>query len=268
MDDIITSESSAYYGTESIQEKLLELLVSFHRICVENEIRYSLNSGTLLGAIRHDGFIPWDDDADVMMERADYERFMKLDLSVYGNSILRNRWVNRFVRSEATTEDDAFIDIFVVDNVPDNKMVRSAKVFMIRTLQGMMKEKLSLSNYHFPYNILIWGTHTLGRLASDESKYDLYQKISKISNAKDTEYVGIYNNFYRSIPRLYDRDMMKDIILHRFEDVSLYITSRYDSYLSGVYGDYMTPPPKEDRISGRFNIKCNNETIKMDNSNH
>ena len=78
----------------------------------------------------------------------------------------------------------------------------------------------------------------------------------------------IYNNLYKSIPRLYDADMMKHVTGHKFEDVSLSITEGYESYLTGVYGDYMTPPSMADRKTGNFNIKCNEETIEVNNSEH
>lgn len=73
------------YGTLNAQKELLELLKEFHSFCIQNEIKYSLAYGSLLGAFRHKGFIPWDDDLDIMVDRENYERIKS---SVEGNMSL------------------------------------------------------------------------------------------------------------------------------------------------------------------------------------
>lgn len=66
------------YSLQEIQDKELEILTFFHELCTENEIPYSLAYGTMIGAVRHGGFIPWDDDIDVFMRRADYNRLVRI----------------------------------------------------------------------------------------------------------------------------------------------------------------------------------------------
>ena len=263
-DDIYGKSSD--YGTEEIQHELLDLLILFHKECESNHLQYSLNSGTLLGAIRHNGFIPWDDDADVMMTRESFEKYVKLDHEKYGLRIVRHKWVTRVMKSDFSSE--AFIDLFVVDHVPDNNAVQKIKVLLVRTLQGMMKGKVPLGNYRFPYNYMILATFFLGKTMSQERKYSLYQSVSKIGNKRETKNTGIYNNLYKSIPRVYDTNMMRYITTHTFENTRLYITEEYDNYLTAVYGDYMTPPGKEDRKKGNFQIRCNNSTFVINNAEH
>ena len=126
----------------------LELLIEFDRVCRKNHIRYTLTGGTLLGAVRHGGFIPWDDDADVSMLRVEYEKFRKACETDLGDSYyfqdMKNthgyRWGYGKLRKRNTLflrehqehmpyMQGVFIDIFPLDGVPDNYFLRSLKNF-------------------------------------------------------------------------------------------------------------------------------------------
>ena len=132
----------------------------------------------------------------------------------------------------------------------------------------MLKGKVDTNDYRFPYNVFILFTGFIGTLFNEEKKFKLYQRISQIGNRKQTEFVGIYNNLYKSLARLYKPQMMDEVIEHRFEDTMLDITTQYDQYLNSVYGDYMTPPSMDDRLAGNFGIMCNDNAIKIENSKH
>ena len=254
------------YGTHEVQEELLKLLKDFHNDCIKNNIVYSLNSGTLLGAIRHNGFIPWDDDADVMMSRKDFEEFIKLENRNENYQLFRNLWIYRI--KGIKNDSPATIDLFVVDNVPDNKIARSMKVFLLKIMQGTMKEKTVYKNYSLFYRVCLFITHLLGLAFSDNTKYKMYVRISCIGNGKKTNNVGIYNNLFRSLSRLYNPNMMNSVFLHTFEDTALCVTSYYDDYLQSVYGDYMTPPSTENRRSGNYKIICNNKHFDIIGDRH
>lgn len=254
------------YGTENMQKHILSILKLFHHDCEKNKIKYSLNSGSCLGAVRHNGFIPWDDDADVMMTRKDFERYLEIAQGSDEYEIIRNLWIYRI--KEKNSSLSATLDIFVIDNVPDHAFMRAIKLFLIKMLQGMMKTSDNNSHFSFGYRICLMITRLIGLPFSDARKFRLYESISKIGNRKETRYVGIYNNSFRAIARLYDRDLMDGVTLHAFEDTKLYITKQYDKYLKSVYGDYMTPPSFDQRKSGSFEICCNGEQVMITDSKH
>ena len=134
------------YGTEEIQSYLKDLLVSVHNFCVGNGIQYSVWDGTLLGAIRHKGFIPWDDDVDIILDRENYGKLMKAcERSTPGFTISRRLWVKRIEapNNRWKDRDGGVIDIFIFDNIPDNKLKKKAKKLLLKCLQGMFIIRLN-----------------------------------------------------------------------------------------------------------------------------
>lgn len=254
------------YGTKGVQLALLKLLKIFHKECIDNNVIYSLSFGTLLGAIRHDGFIPWDDDADVMLSRKEFEKFIDIKQRNNEYEIERILWIYRI--KEKASSSPATLDLFVVDNVPDNIILRSFKLCALKVLQGMMKGRVDYAKYPFIYRICLHATYLLGLLFSDTLKYKIYNMISGIGNDKLTKYVGIYNGLFKEIARLYSRDLMDKVMLHQFEDTELYIVSDFDKFLTDVYGDYMKPPSLKNRKNGTYDMYCNNEHVVVSNSKH
>ena len=129
-------------GIDKLKQIQLDMLKDIHAFCVEHDIRYSLAFGTLLGAVRHKGYIPWDDDVDIMMPREDYNRFIRS----YGNNIYRiaDMSVNPdyglpFAKVEdvlTVIEENVeggsvfgiYIDVFPVDYIPDNMILKHFQV--------------------------------------------------------------------------------------------------------------------------------------------
>ena len=140
------------YGTLEIQKGLLVLLGEFDDFCRKEQIEYSLDSGSLLGAVRHKGFIPWDDDLDVVMNLENYTKLVCCMLEGGANTLVIERntkdslWVDRIrLRVEyGDGEHKPTLDVFIFDHVPNNKYLAKLKLLTLFVLQGMMKSNLSL----------------------------------------------------------------------------------------------------------------------------
>lgn len=237
------------YGTLSIQKELLELLIEFHSFCQNNSIVYSLDSGTLLGAIRHNGFIPWDDDVDVVMTRKNRQRLLDTINSSPILDFQRNLWVDRvyFTRDEARCGYRPTIDIFILDNAPNSRIIRKLKVLIIAFLQGMIKEKPDYKKFSLINKVLSFVTHEFGKLFPMENKLRWYDKVSDFDNNKKTIFASCYNYMFSELGVLYHADSLEKIVTHQFESLELPITYDYDYYLTSLYGDYMTPPKTYNR---------------------
>lgn len=154
---------------------------------------------------------------------------------------------SKICKSGEGYEDKATIDIFVVDNCPENIICKKVKVLLLRMLQGMMHERMDLSNKKLAYKLLLVVTFLMGRLFTDNFKYKQFDRISKWGNNRQTSHVCAYNDLFKLIGLEYDYDILRDISIHKFEDKYFPITTKWDHYLSVQYGDYMTPPPEEKR---------------------
>lgn len=244
---------SKKYGTYEKQKELLGMLKTVHAFLVENEISYSLCGGTLLGAIREGGFIPWDDDVDIMMDRSNYEKFLETFSKknmVNGLSLNRVLWVHRIQKKGTTGLFVPTIDVFVMDNSPDNVLIRKVKTILIMFMQGMMKENQNYKNHSFFFKFCLFFTHMVGLLFADSTKFKWYTTIAKIGNGSKTECITGYTDSFNLLTLRYTGNLFDKLINHDFESLVLPITAEYDNYLSTQYGDYMTPPAEENRVPG------------------
>lgn len=250
----------------------LELMIALEvkRICEKNDINYFLTAGTLLGAVRHKGFIPWDDDMDIGMLRKDYEKFLKVceeDLQEqfflqtwdtdqnYPYSFAKIRLKNTcFVEdfSEVKGEHNGFfIDIFPFDNVPDNikdREKQKKKVYIYKRLlwikkgYGKTMKKQSIIQCLKYYMFKIFSLFFVY-----ENVKEKYRRIQKKYNNIDTKKIvtdGSYSYDKESIPRKWTEKFSKI----SFEGVEFLTYENPKEYLEYFYGDYMKLPPKEKRI--------------------
>ncbi len=242
------------YGTLEIQKALLVLLKEFDAFCQEERVKYSLDSGSLLGAVRHKGFIPWDDDLDVVMDRDNYNKL----ISIIGNSeklsIERitedTLWTDR-IRMKTTDYHGSYkptLDVFIFDPVPKNKIAAKFKLLMIFMLQGMIKYHLSMKKGNIVMKMCSFVTWLIGRPFSHKTKYQWYNKVSSWGNKKKCSQGSCYNYPYSGIGLKFDSDLLVDIIRLPFEDTEVSGIKKYDHFLTTIYGDYMTPPKVSDRI--------------------
>lgn len=242
----------------------LEMLVEVDRICSKYGIRYNIIAGTLLGAVRHGGYIPWDDDADVALLRPEYEKFRKackteLDKSRFYFQDHRNtkgyRWGYGKLRRKNTLflrknqehmpyKQGVFIDIFPLDGVPDNYFLRSLKnfeCFCVRKLLWSRVGKIAEHNFwkrqvyrlldNIPEQYIFRYYHGMVHRAWNNQTRMVRILMFPTPNS---EY-GYYRNWYENSAEI------------EFEGRLFQGIKDYDSYLTFKFGNYMELPPIETR---------------------
>ena len=264
------------YGLLEVQKANLILLEEIDKICRKHNISYMLDAGTLLGAIRHGGFIPWDDDADIAMRRQDWEVFRRVakaelreDFTLLTPQELSqsNKFYdftprlmyNKSRRRKATKEDEYYdaklnhlwVDIFILDNLPNakisQKLVLSLQKFIYLLSMGH-RYKLDYKKYSLFQKICVFIISNIGKLIPMESLYKLQNNLSKSCNKKTVKRV-YYSNYQPDyIDISLDKSCVEKNTYIQFEDSKLLIPEAYDEILRAVYGDYMKLPPKSQRV--------------------
>ena len=241
------------------QQVLLELLTEFDQICRIHHIPYVLVAGTALGAVRHQGFIPWDDDLDIAMLRADYDRFLQVAAGELGEqyylqaeysahwpmffSKLRKNGtacMERFVPRDPQLHQGIYIDIFPVDNLSGNGFVRklqfaASKVVIAKSLRRRGYLTDSVAKKLFMAGCALIPMAPVRRMAKLEGK-------------PQTELVhtffGAASKFEKNI---FPRQWFTESRMGAFEGQQFPVSAHADAMLTKIYGDYMTPPAEEEK---------------------
>lgn len=238
----------------------LEMLIEVDRICQKCGIHYNIIAGTLLGAVRHGGYIPWDDDADIALLRSEYEKFrkackMELDKTRFYFQDDRNtkgyRWGYGKLRRKGTLflrehqehmpyRQGVFIDIFPLDGVPDNYLLRSVKnfeCFCIRKILWSKVGKVSENNF--------WKRQVYKMLDKIPEREVLryYHNMVCRANRKKTKMVRILMFMTPNSEWGYYRCWYENSQNTVFEGNVFQGIRDYDSYLNFKYGNYMILPP-------------------------
>ena len=248
----------------------IELLDSFCEICEKENLRYSLGAGTLLGAVRHKGFIPWDDDIDVLMPRPDYNKFIKycrdncVPFKVFDNSINSDYWyvfgkiskINTIMIEENTHLNDidlgVYIDIFPIDAMGNDYKEAVKKWNKTRVLRNIQIAKnwkkyfRSKTNSWIkePFRLLFY---IISRMVDGDK---LTKKIINYykNDFDKTEYCA-YLIGDSGINELLPRSVYTEYTEVEFEGKKYKAISAYDKYLKNCYGDYMKLPSLEKQVS-------------------
>ena len=251
------------------QAILLELLIEFDRVCQKHNIKYILFAGSALGAVRHQGFIPWDDDLDVALLREDYDRLMKVDhdewnKTYYMQCEYSDHWPIHFskLRKNNTTclekyhpkdneiHQGIYIDIFPIDNASDKLFVRKMQFYASKIVQAKSFFKRGYETDSIVKKAVM--------VLSSALPLKPFLKIVKMSQNKNSSYVhsflGGSINFKKGV---FDRNWISDTINMPFESITVPVSSHYQELLTMQYGDYMVLPPVHER-------KCKVHAILVD----
>lgn len=270
-----------------LQETQIEILNEIDRVCRENGLKYSLYAGTLLGAVRHKGFIPWDDDLDICMPRADYEKlldiweekadklfilFNKRKSPSYGQSFSKIRKDHtcflQFEKERGKYHTGIFVDIFPVDRMPDGKIAEKVFIFKCMMYQLFVREYVP-PKANFVVKVFC---KLILRLTSHKSRLKLITRLerdlTKLSDDTSKRIVFV------ETPSTYTKSMSPDLMDEYenlvFCDKSYMCIKKWDEYLKVKYKNYMELPPIEERVWKHHPIILNfeqnyDEIVEMSN---
>ena len=240
---------------EEIHEELLDQLRDITSVCRRHGIQYNLMCGSLLGAVRHQGFIPWDDDLDLLMTREEFTRFRKVypeecdpRFELTYLDIWTPRVMNRDLEKRA-----AFTDLFILDPLPPEGWRRKLHLLHLHFLQGMMKKNVDYSRFGLKNRILLRTTHVMGLPFPFRWKARWYDRASmKVKTGND---LHMSNGAFELMMHVWHPEQFREKISVPFEGEMCLIPQRYDEVLTVLFGpDYMTPPPPEERVAKHLDL--------------
>ena len=252
---------------KDVQKVSLDILKVVHDFCVTNHIKYSLQGGTLLGAIRHNGFIPWDDDIDIIIPRPDYERFCNIFQSTNKYKLFcreKNECYLAFARvcemnetlvdcelCQWTNEPTGvWIDIFPADGAEDDYSKAKSRVDRATKIwERGLQIRRARTNISALDGFMMKLKQVVRKIIySHQKAVDKHISICKeVEYGSTLHYINMaflgygMNEYHRTA-------VLEETVLHPFEDSKFYIMKGYDEALKEKYGDYMKLPPLEQQV--------------------
>lgn len=254
-----------------LQSLELMILKEFIGICDENDLTYYMYAGSLLGTIRHKGFIPWDDDLDVVMFRDDFEKFKEIFISnssdklellsieteenyfhllsklMLKNTLFEENWV-----SQVDFNIGINIDIFVLDDLSNNNFKRNyqlKKAFLYNKL--LIMSKIKLDDLPFFTKLVTHGGYYILKLLRIKPRWLNKRCLNFLRKYQedDAEYVFDISATAEEYPQIFNKKEFMKVKRAKFEDIEVNIPSNYDEILKSLYGNYMELPPKDQRYN-------------------
>ena len=247
----------------------LEIMKDIHQFCMDNHIVYSLLDGSLIGAIRHKGFIPWDDDIDIIMKRPDYERFCKIYQSkdyklkcrendphhkmAFARVYDTKKTLMKMQGSWCDDEVGVWVDVLPADNVIEDvkefeKYYSKSRKMWRHSCTSRSASSNFLSDKPLSYNLVLLGKKLLF-LNGSLTDYYVRKVISRAKAFEwgSTKYWGQLTSMADNIKGHHRMEIFTSCVPKPFEDTELMVMNGYEEYLRDNYGDYMKLPPVEKR---------------------
>ena len=258
---------------KKLKRMLIDMMRWFHDFCVENNLRYYAAGGTMLGAVRHKGFIPWDDDIDIIMPRADYtklEQLMKTQQNkkyiletpntdakdyYYTFSKLYDIQTTLIENTKYKIKRGIYLDIFPLDGMGNSleesrrhfKKIENANNLLLSKITGVRKGRSFIKNIAVRFFRLI---------PLNEKK--LLKKVVRLCASRNWDeclYGGNPVGAWR-FKEIMHKEIMGVPTLYKFENIEIYGVEKADEYLTHLYGDWRKLPPAEKRVSHHDYIFC------------
>ena len=264
------------YDLTKVHQANLDILKEIDRICRKYKIKYLLDAGTLLGAVRHRGFIPWDDDADVAFTRANYDAFMKVvkrelpkGMTLVEPKDLRGGkaffdFTARIIYDNSQVHEDTremqyyegklnhlWVDLFTIDELPENKISSTFTLLLHTIIYGLAmghRSHLDFKKYKLTDKICVGLLAAVGKLIPMKViRYLQYKNAVKDRKGKSRlRYYSNYQPDYLYVTL--KKEWCEETVDLPFEDTKLMCPKGWHEVLTWVYGDYMTLPPKEKQV--------------------
>ena len=271
------------YDLTRVHEANLSILKEIDRICRKYKIKYLLDAGTLLGAVRHNGFIPWDDDADVAFTRKNYEAFLKVvrrelpdtmqlitPMDYRGGRAFFDFTARIIYKNSKTHEDSAemqyyggklnhlWVDLFTIDVLPENKASAQFTLLLHKIVYGMAmghRYSLDYSKYSLFHKAAVGGLAMVGKLIPLKLLCSMQRAIA-LKDRKCHSSLRYYSNYQPDY--LYvtlQKDWCEETVDLDFCGEKLMAPENWHEVLTWIYGDYMKLPPKEARVPSHSSME-------------
>lgn len=271
------------YDLTEVHQANLAILKEIDRICRKYKIKYLLDAGTLLGAVRHKGFIPWDDDADVAFTRSNYDAFLKVvrrelpeEMELLEPKDLRGGtafydFTTRIIYKNSRTHEDSdemrfyegklnhlWVDLFTIDELPDSKVASACTRLLHTVIYGMAmghRYRLDYKKYSLINKIVIGTLASLGKIIPMKTLSKLQHMIA-VKDHKGKSCLRYYSNYQPDY--LYvtlKKEWCEETVDLEFEDTRLMAPKGWHEVLTWIYGDYKKLPPEEQRVPSHSSTK-------------
>lgn len=254
---------------QQLQQIELQAMLKFDAICQQHHLRYTLAAGTLLGAIRHHGFIPWDDDVDVLMPRADFERLRQVPAVEWGPHYFYQSYATdphykysydklrvngTYFGEEALLgtgirNNGVFIDIFPADPVSNHRIQRQLQVYLYNVVHLLFMFKyININHRHGREKQVAQLVRRLFKHVDTDTIRQLMVKIIRHYDQSNPRYYRAFDSYHVE-RELYPACFLTDLKYAPFAGHQFLITRHYDAMLREYYGDYMQLPPRTQQVN-------------------